>query len=131
VTLKEFQAGTRSIQRSVLTHVGIIIASIIIYGVGFVVFFDEIQVLGTRAFGPENKDAIRPLLMVPVVLYCLGGGAYTQWRAKRDRRMICPHCGKLLVTPVAARFAVMATCNCPFCGKRAIQDVESEASTSL
>lgn len=77
--------------------------------------------LGIRLFGAEHADLIRPLAGVPLVVLSLGGSAIIHWRASKDWRVTCPHCGRILAGG-SVRLVTVATSHCPLCGKLVIND---------
>lgn len=73
--------------------------------------------LGSRFFGPANAVLIRPAALVPLIVILLGTSAIIHRAASKDRRVLCPHCGRFLAGGVI-RLVTVATKHCPLCGQR-------------
>jgi hypothetical protein len=79
---------------------------------------EDVLAFYVRQFGKPAAEFLMPLsAMLPSMIILFSGLWIVERWAKRDARITCPHCGKLLV---GMRYLVVATRNCGYCGRRVL-----------
>jgi hypothetical protein len=71
------------------------------------------------ALGPLGAEAFMVIVPIAAVLVFLTGMWLGYRRGRQDQRLLCPHCGILLVE---SRRLVVATRNCVQCGRRVLAE---------
>jgi hypothetical protein len=126
MTFQEFNDGLARYQRLYLGLLNVAGLAIVGYMMAVTAFREHLFEWGAWLFGNAQAGLVFPLVLVPVVVILLGGSAVIQWILSKDRRLVCPHCGKFLAYG-PARLVLVATRNCPFCGEKTINGSGSEA----
>jgi DNA-directed RNA polymerase subunit RPC12/RpoP len=125
-TIEEFNAGITAFDRRFFTvlGVGFILLVLGFFGVGMP-FEKALREYLARRLDGATAERLAALFVLgvglPGTIISLGGLFLTFRQAKRDRRIICPYCGKLLVEH---RFLVVTTRNCCRCGRRVLSEPE-------
>lgn len=114
LTVEEVNAAAARYNRhGVILATGTFAAMLIGFGIAFA-FIGAFRAL------VEQLGAVAGILpLLPAVAFCFAGIWWSQQAANADASAKCPHCGKLLVR---YRSIVIATRNCPDCGRRAIAE---------
>jgi hypothetical protein len=118
-TIEEFNAGHAAVSRRLIVVAGIGIVTLFLG-------FSVIYLLGESGYysRPPDDTPLFFLLFLgcvfPGMTIFLGGAWWVTERwARRDGRIVCPHCDTVLL---GKRPWVVATRNCQLCGKRVVAE---------
>jgi endogenous inhibitor of DNA gyrase (YacG/DUF329 family) len=119
MTIDEFKASASRYSRGMAwALLGSVLAVIAFLGL-VAMFRDPLRDIYTRTFGGPGAEILVGLSPFPAVLILIGSLWYAERRLLRDVRLKCPSCGKQIV---GMRHLVIATRNCPHCGRRVLQE---------
>jgi hypothetical protein len=124
LTIREFNVAASAYQRSLIV---VVVAPLLILAACFAVvlsFRDSLRVLYSREFGEPAAEVLIGLTPLPALLILLALLWIHERRIKRDSRLRCPHCGKLLA---GMERLVVATRNCGHCGNRVLTEPQDTA----
>jgi len=124
MTVEEFNQSASEYQRRILAVIGL--AAFACFGC-FAISLWIFDVLGQQAIkalyvkylGNIGSEILLGLTPLPAVLILFACIWYGERRVSADPRIRCPHCDKVLAP---MRHLVVATRNCPFCGRKVLQE---------
>jgi DNA-directed RNA polymerase subunit RPC12/RpoP len=127
LTIREFNAAASAYQRWLIA---VVVAPLLTLVACFAVvlsFRDTLRAYYTREFGAPAAEVLIGLTPVPAVLVLFALLWIHERRIKRDGRLRCPHCRKLLV---GMDRLVVATRNCGHCGNRVLTEPRTLAEAN-
>ena len=101
---------------------------LLVAGAGFLAMVLGMVVAMARDVRDANAIMILVFTQIPALVLVLGGWPLIEVAAKRDKRVCCPCCRRSLVTN---RYLVIATRNCPYCGRRVLNEPEEPVVPSV
>ena len=95
----------------------------LLLALGFIIAYSPFQrrfeaYLGLQIAGPST-DILKALIVAISLMIAIGVMFLLARRNDRDMGVACPHCGKPLAQFKAI---VIASKNCPYCGKKVLDD---------
>ena len=119
MTRAEFEQAVDCFKRSLYTPLITFGVGVTVWVVAVIFFQASLMALGTRLFGLENAEFIRPALLLPVIAAGLLASAIGHGPVRKNPNAHCGTCGKFLCT-TPAQMIVIASRNCPYCGGEVI-----------
>ncbi len=124
LTIEEFNAAGSAYVRRGFVVIGLTFVVMFACFAVVVSFRDAIQAHYEQWFGHMVAETLMGLTPMPAVLVLFGGLWLGERWARRDARLCCPHCRRMLT---GMRPLVVATRNCGHCGQRVLAEPEDWA----
>ena len=101
---------------------------LLVAGAGFLAMVLGMVVAMARDVPDDNAMMILVFTQIPTLVLVFGGLPLIEVVAMRDTRVCCPYCRRSLITN---RHLVIATRNCPYCGRRVLIEPEEPVVPSV
>ncbi len=126
MTIDKFNQAASEYQRSVFIALGLgTFASILTVGAcSWLVRVLTLRTFYTEHFGEPASEILLGLTPFPAIPVLLAFIWYGERRASADPRIRCPHCEKVVSQ---MRAIVVATRNCPYCGRTVLKEPPCKA----
>ena len=119
LNIEEFNAAASAHTRRMMIAAGVSVAGMFAcFGLA-ALFRPTLYGFLSAQWGVPVAEALFVIVPVVAVLVFLTGMWLGYRRGSQDERLLCPHCGALLVE---RQFIVVATRNCVQCGRRVLAE---------
>jgi hypothetical protein len=115
ISRKEFDESIVAYKRSLYVTLATAAIGFVVWAALILACESQLLSIGSRLFGHDSRDLIRPVLLLPVIVAMFIASAWSHRPIKSDHRLTCSQCGKFLGS-VPARMIVMASGNSPYRG---------------
>jgi hypothetical protein len=124
LSIPDFNTAMSGYNRRMLVVIAATVIALLACLGAAALFRDDLRAFYLQRLGETACDVLLGLSALPALLVLFVGLWMHERRTRRDPRLVCPHCGKLLVSWHAL---VVATRNCARCGRRVLAEPESAA----
>jgi hypothetical protein len=119
LSIEEFNAAASAHTRRMIIAAGVSVAGMFAcFGLAYLLRQPLLDLLSAR-LGVLGAEALFVVVPVIAILVLLAGMWLGYRRGSQDQRLLCPHCGTLLVQ---SRPFVVMTRNCMQCGRRVLAE---------
>ena len=122
VNLEEFNQAAGRYQKCSTVACLVPLGILFLLCMAYVPFYRTVEASLTSRFGATPGELLAIVPVALLVILGFGGIIVLQRRVDRRFGIMCVHCKKPLVN---FRFIITASRNCPYCGKRVIEDIPS------
>jgi hypothetical protein len=124
MTIEDFNVAGSAYTRRIFIVGGLAVVVMFACFAVVVPFRDALRTQYEEWFGKVAAEALMGLTPLPGLLVLIGGLSVVEYRARRNSRLRCPHCRRMLT---GMRPLVVATRNCGHCGRRVLAEPEGWA----